>query len=116
MGELAGLLTAAGGVLSVLLGVVGIVMRRNNRDADAARAQGRVTEAILVANAQWRFKVRRLAAENGWDQHPDWPPLPVELTAEYLANHRTGDAPTNGAAGALTELTDIARSLSGKGK
>lgn len=116
MGELAGLLTAAGAVLSLLLGVVGLVMRRNNRDADAARAQGRVTEAILVANAQWRFKVRRLAADNGWDQHPDWPPLPVELTADYLTTHRTSDAPNNGTADALGELADIARSISGKGK
>jgi hypothetical protein len=80
-------LTLLGGLGSFLFTVVSFVvavltLRSRRKDREAVNAREAADLGIVML--QWSWKVRRLAALNGWDQDPGWPALPVEATPEYL--------------------------------
>lgn len=68
------------GLLVVTLTAVGWIARRQGKEAKEARKM----EATATAGLrQWRL-IQQLAAVEGWDQHPNWPVTPKEMTLEYL--------------------------------
>jgi hypothetical protein len=80
-------LTLLGGLGSffftvVTFAVATLTFRAKRKDREAVAAREAADLGIVML--QWSWKVRRLAATEGWDQSPNWPPLPVEATAEFL--------------------------------
>jgi hypothetical protein len=72
--------TMSGGItviLSVVMYLVGRTSRQNRHLRD-------VRETSIV-QARRLYAIEHLAARRGWDQDPDWPQTPRELTPEYLA-------------------------------
>lgn len=62
--------------------VATITLRASRKTKEAVDA--RETAELGIVMLRWANQVRRLAASNGWDQDPAWPPIPLEATAEYL--------------------------------
>lgn len=62
--------------------VATLTLRASRKSKEAVDA--RETAELGIVMLRWSTSVRRLAALEGWDQHPSWPALPVEATAEYL--------------------------------
>lgn len=62
--------------------VTALTMRSNRKDKEAINA--REAAELSIVMLRWSTQVRRLAAVNGWDTEPGWPPLPEEATPEYL--------------------------------
>jgi hypothetical protein len=77
LGGLGGLALA---VASFVIGVIGLRAKRKDREVNELRE----AQDTNVALFRWRYRVSTLAAHRGWDMDPDWPPLPLEATAEYL--------------------------------
>lgn len=80
-------LTLLGGVGSLLFMIVSftvavVTLRASRKSKEAVDA--RETAELGIVMLRWSNQVRRLAATEGWDQHPAWPSIPLEATAEYL--------------------------------
>lgn len=80
-------LTLLGGLGSFLFmvgsfAVATLTLRASRKNKEAVDA--RETAELGIVMLRWSNQVRRLAAANGWDQDPAWPPIPMEATAEYL--------------------------------
>lgn len=80
-------LTLLGGVgslaLSVVVATVSLLSMRVRR-SDKKALDAREAAELGIVMLRWSTSVRRLAASEGWDQHPGWPPLPEEATPGYL--------------------------------
>jgi hypothetical protein len=92
-------------VATVLLAVAAWVVRRQSREAREAR---KLRETNLAA-LRWHYRVSTLAALRGWDEDPQWPATPREMTADYLAD--AGEDP----AGPIAQLAEAAKELGGGG-
>jgi hypothetical protein len=67
-------------VAGFIIGVIALRAKRKDREVTELRE----AQDTNVALFRWRYRVSTLAAQRGWDMDPDWPPLPLEATAEYL--------------------------------
>jgi hypothetical protein len=77
------LISGLAGLLFIILSVVSFRARRSDKRA-ANLASVRETN---IAALSWAYQVRTLAAVNGWQL----PPLPKEMTVEYLAGKAEGE-------------------------
>jgi hypothetical protein len=68
------------GIASFVIGVIALRAKRKDRQV----VELREAQDTSVALFRWKYRVTTLAAQRGWDTDPDWPPLPLEATAEYL--------------------------------
>jgi hypothetical protein len=80
-------LTLLGGLGSLFFMIASFVvatisLRASRKSKEAV--ESRETAELGIVMLRWSNQVRRLAASNGWDQDPAWPPIPVEATPEYL--------------------------------
>jgi hypothetical protein len=97
--------------LTFIIGLIGLRAKRKDRQ---------VTDLVAVRDINvelmgWGYRVRTLAASEGWDQHPLWPPLPPKATADYLLGR--ADATNNPEMQQLGELVKgLADDLKGKTK
>lgn len=70
------LASALAALLFVILGLATFRARRSGQETKDLRT----AQAISVAITRWAFQVQMKAAANGWDL----PPIPKEMTPEYL--------------------------------
>lgn len=80
-------LTLLGGLGGLFLSIASFVvmtfaLRASRKTKEAI--ENREAAELGIVMLSWSTKVRRLAAQNGWDQDAAWPPLPLEATPEYL--------------------------------
>lgn len=79
-------LTALGGfgglAIALLTAVVSLIGLRAKRKDRQVNELVEVRDEHIISE-QWRYRVLLLAASKGWDQDPDWPSTPVQLTAEF---------------------------------
>lgn len=83
--------TAIGSIISglaAILFVIFSVITFRARRADKRSSNLAAVRETNVAALSWAYRVRVVAAANGWDL----PPIPKEMTAEYLAGRAEGDS------------------------
>lgn len=85
-----------------------LAMRTRRKDKEAVDAREAAELGIVML--RWSTKVRRLAALHGWDQEPEWPPLPEEATPEYLRGRASASDNSE-----LEKFVEIAQKLQFKG-
>ncbi|HEY2101483.1 MAG TPA: hypothetical protein VGH72_33805 [Pseudonocardia sp.] len=95
------------GVLFLLVTLMTFRTRRLGREARELR-ELRVTN---VAYARRMYAVDLLAAREGWDTHPGWPPIPKELSVDYLAGKAEGEGNIE-----LARIVDVIQALEGQPK
>jgi hypothetical protein len=77
------LVSALAAVLFIILALATFRARRNSREVTDLRQ----VRATNVAALQWAYRVQTLAAIKGWDL----PPIPKEMTPEYLIGKSEGN-------------------------
>jgi hypothetical protein len=91
------IISALAAVLFLIFAVVTFRARR----ADKRSANLAAIRDTNVAALDWAYRVRALAAVHGWEL----PPLPREMTPEYLAGKAEGDS--------NPELANLAQMITG---
>lgn len=79
--------TLVSGLAALLFIVFTLATFRARRSDRKAQNLAAIRETNIAAVA-WAYRVRALAAANGWEL----PPLPREMTPEYLAGKASDDA------------------------
>lgn len=105
VGEIGTLISALVALLFFLVSLAGWRSRRASREARELR---QLKEISIVQN-EWVYKARMLAASNGWQL----PPLPKEMTVEYLMGKAEGEDNME-LAQLAAQLKDLARGHKGE--
>lgn len=92
------LISALVGLLFIIFSIITFRARRADKRAGNLAAVRETNVAVLA----WAYRVRVLAAANGWDL----PALPKEMTPEYLTGRAEGESNPE-----LASLAAIARQL-----
>lgn len=98
------MINSVGPVISALAAVLFLIfaiVTFRARRADKRSANLAAIRDTNVAALDWAYRVRALAAVHGWEL----PPMPREMTPEYLAGKAEGDA--------NPELTNLAQMITG---
>lgn len=89
------------GLSALLFVILALLTFRSRRSSNEARDL-RAVRATNVAALRWAYRVQVLAAVRGWEL----PPIPKEMTPEYLAGKAEGEGNPE-----LAQLAQLASGL-----
>lgn len=93
--------TLVSGLSAFLFVILALLSFRSRRTSNEARDL-RAVRATNVASLRWAYQVQVMAAVRGWEL----PPVPLEMSPEYLAGKAAGEGNQE-----LAQLAQLAQSL-----